>query len=197
MATNTYCWFALVAIFGAILSISSPAEGLGTVYDIDVNKYVGTWYNMYTNFWADLFAGTNGAECTTAEYQKITETNVTVFNAYSVRGGRSDTIEGYAYIPFPSLEPGRLLVRLEGVPLATPYFIIKLGPIVNDQYEYSIVTDPAAAALFVLVRDPATFDIKYDAEVREYLLVTGFTSPTTQPVRVYHGDDCTYFSPRA
>ena len=76
-------------------------------------------------------------------------------------------------------------------------FIIKLGPIVNDQYEYSIVTDPAAAALFVLARDPETFDMMYDAEVREYLLVTGFTTPPTQPVRVYHGKDCRYFSPRA
>ncbi|XP_794498.3 uncharacterized protein LOC589771 [Strongylocentrotus purpuratus] len=196
MAGNTPCWFALAAIFGAILCFSSPAEGLGTVYDIDVNKYVGVWYNMYTNFWADSFAGTDGAECTTAEYGKISDTNVTVYNAYSVREGRSDTIEGYAWIPF-LVEPGRLLVRLEGVPLATPYFIIKLGPIVNNQYEYSIVSDPAAAALFVLARDPETFDMMYDAEVREYLLVTGFTTPPTQPVRVYHGNDCRYFSPRA
>lgn len=50
---------------------------------------------------------------------KISDTNVTVYNAYSVRDGRSDTIEGYAWIPF-LVEPGRLLVRLEGVPLATP-----------------------------------------------------------------------------
>ncbi|XP_071479461.1 apolipoprotein D-like [Diadema antillarum] len=182
---------AFLAIFGSILCLSPSVQGLGTVYDIDVNKYVGVWYQMYTDYWADFFTGAGGAECITATYGKISDTNVTVRNAYKNRDGKSDIIEGFAYIPLPR-EPGKLLVELDGVPAASPYWIIKLGPIVNDQYEYSVVTDSRALSLFVLARDPATFDELYDAEVREYLLVTEFTDPTTLPVRVYHGVDCEY-----
>ncbi|XP_030840888.1 lazarillo protein-like [Strongylocentrotus purpuratus] len=193
---NTQSWFALVAVFGAILCFSSPAEGLGTVYDVDANKYVGRWYNMYTNFWTDSFTGIDGAECTTAEYGKVSETNFTVTNAYSVGEGEPVTSSGYAWVPIQS-EPGKVLIELDNDAAASTYWILKLGPIVDDQYEYSVVTDSQARSLSVLARDPETFDINYDAEVTEYLLITGFTSPTTQRVRVYHGDDCTYLSPEA
>nr|XP_054763483.1 uncharacterized protein LOC129270101 [Lytechinus pictus] len=180
-------WFG---VLGAMLFFSSPADCLGTVYDIDMNKYVGTWYNMYTNYWSDSFLGTEGAECTTAQYSKLSETSFAVVNTYTVEG-ELVTTTGNARVPLPS-EPGKILVNLDNQATESKYWILKLGPIVNNQYEYSVITDDKGQSLSVLARDPETFDLKYDAEVTEYLLITRFTTPTTQRQRVYHGNDCTY-----
>ena len=50
---------------------------------------------------------------------KINSTYVTVFNRYKTREGIEDKINGYAFIPDPR-EPGRLRVKLDGVPVESP-----------------------------------------------------------------------------
>ena len=70
-------------------------------------------------------------------------------------------------------------------------WIFKLGPIVNDQYEYSIVSDNAGLGLFVLARDVPRFNALYKDEVLEYLQLTGFVGQRA-PIEEYHGPDCEY-----
>ena len=70
-------------------------------------------------------------------------------------------------------------------------WIFKLGPLVNGQYQYSIVSDGGGLGLFVLCRDPPTFEELYEAEVLEYLSLTGFTE-TRAPIKEYQGPDCDY-----
>ena len=71
-----------------------------------------------------------------------------------------------------------------------PDWVFKLGPIVNDQYEYSLITDGVPTLqLFVLARDPTTFFEKYDAEVSRvyrFLVVSEvayLNFPVTSPAR--------------
>merc|ERR1719244_252592 len=95
------------------------ASALDTIKDVQVDLYVGRWYQVYGNFWSNLFADSQQAECTTATYTKINATYVTVFNNYKTREGVEDSINGYAYIPDVS-DPGKLLVALDGVLIDSP-----------------------------------------------------------------------------
>jgi lipocalin len=167
------------------------ANALDTIKDVEVDLYTGRWYQVYGNFWSNLFADSQQAECTTATYGKINATYVTVFNNYKTREGIEDSINGYAYIPDPS-DPGKLLVALDGVLVDSPYWIVLLGPVVDNQYTYSVVSDNRDLSLFVLVRDVKSYYELYDKEMVEYLALTGFNGPTTSPIPVYHGDDCEY-----
>ncbi|XP_071797459.1 apolipoprotein D-like [Asterias amurensis] len=173
------------------LLVTGAAAQLNTVKEVDVDAYVGRWFQVYGNFWSNLFADSQIAECTTADYSKINSTYVTVFNRYKTREGIEDKINGYAFIPDPR-EPGRLRVKLDGVPVESPYWIVKLGPIVNNEYTYAVVSDDRALALFMLVRDVKNYYALYDNEILEYLQLSGFIGPGRSPIKVYHGDDCEY-----
>jgi len=68
-----------------------------------------------------------------------------------------------------------------------------LGPEVNEQYEYSLITDgEVTRQLFVLARDPVEFQQKYDAEVQEYLNLVGFTVGRKAYVPVPQVPECKY-----
>ena len=68
-----------------------------------------------------------------------------------IRDDLQDSITGYAYYKNDDC-CGYLTVKLDGTPEA-PYWILELGPIVNDYYEYSIVSDNIALSLYVLARN--------------------------------------------
>ncbi|XP_038069264.1 uncharacterized protein LOC119738440 [Patiria miniata] len=186
MATKTLLFCVLL-----VASLVSDSRALDTMKEVKVDLYTGRWYQVYGNFWSNLFADSQQAECTTATYNKINETYVTVFNNYKTRDGIEDSINGYAFIPDPS-DPGKLRVALDGVPGDSPYWIIKLGPVVDGQYTYSVVSDNQMLALFVLVRDVKTYYALYDNEMLEYMELTGFNGPVNSPIQVYQGDDCEY-----
>lgn len=105
-------------------------------------------------------------------------------------------IDGYAYQTDPEAHPGQLKVKFtdgQGAPFPAPYWILELGPIVNGLYDYAIVSDSVSAYLFVLARDVARFNEKYDAQVQKSLADKGFTGKTA-PIKTYQGTDCVYES---
>lgn len=136
------------------------------------------------------------ALCVTADYSMSTDGSgrVIVRNGETLKtpDGTQKTINGYA---IPSDEPGKLTVDLETAPFPAPYWVIKLGPKTfgkDNQYEYSVVTDNLKATLFVLARDPETFNREYNEEVLEFLKKKGFTNFINKPVATYQGSDCMY-----
>lgn len=72
-------------------------------------------------------------------------------------------------------------------------WILELGPIVDGFYDYSIVSDPFKASLFVLTRDVSRFYAKYDAGVQQTLKKLGFSSFINKPVKTLQ-DGCVYDS---
>ncbi len=75
-----------------------------------------------------------------------------------------------------------------------PYWVLSLGPLnAAGQYDWAIVSDNLSAFLFVLARDVATFNAKYDAEVQALLADLGFKG-ATKPIPTYQGTDCLYES---
>jgi len=156
-----FCIASFVALF-ASYAFSAPT----TVDNLDVNAYMGHWVQVYGAPTNTLFQGYG--ECITADYWVQENGNVGVLNRQINEEGELDEIRGYAYYKNVS-EPGKLTVHLEGVPTDSPYWVVKLGEMKENQYAYSIITTPSGVSLWVLVRDIDTFYAEYDKEVRKYL----------------------------
>jgi lysozyme C len=177
-----YCFQASSTHFFAQLlrGSSNPV----TVKQLDVNKYTGNWYQVYGAPTNVLFQGYG--TCITATYQLLDDGKVDVLNAQTNSNGQLDQIGGYAYYKNVS-EPGQLSVHLDGVPVDSPYWVVKLGEVKNGQYQYSIITTPSGISLWVLVRNIDDFKLNYDAEVKTYLANYGY-----KYVDIKQGDDCVY-----
>lgn len=134
-----------------------------TVPELDVNKYLGRWYQVYGAPTNALFQGYG--ECITADYGLMDNGQVSVLNSQINRKGDLETISGYAYIKNET-EPGQLTVHLDGTPVDAPYWVIELGPVENDEYQFSIITTPSGGSMWTLVRDLENFD---DETIVKYL----------------------------
>jgi len=137
-----------------------------TVQELNVNLYLGHWNQVYGSPTNVIFQGYG--ECITADYGLLDDGYVSVINTQVNENKEVEKINGYAYYKNIS-EPGKLSVHLEGVPTDSPYWVVKLGEVVNNEYQYSIITTPSGISLWVLVRDIDTFFELYDAEVKTFL----------------------------
>ena len=162
------------------------------VADLNRTNYLGRWYQMYADAFVDL-TFENSSYCVTADYGIYPNNTISVLNRerqFNVSGAERRVL-GWADVADPS-KPGELTVHLQTAPFPAPYWVYQLGPIVNDLYEYSIVSDPDKLTLFVLARNVSTFREKYDANVTEYLKHQGFSGLLNTPIPTVQ-DNCTYW----
>jgi len=164
-----------------------------TVEKLELKAYVGRWYQPYQNGWTKIVNMDLDSVCTTADYKIINQTFISVYNAGRVGWpeGRRRDIAGFAYIPDPS-KPGRLKVVLEGVPVAGDYLVIKLGPVIDGKYQYSVVTSGGDRALYVLARNPISFLDKYKEEVLKFLDDNGYKGFLKEPRPLLQATNCGY-----
>jgi len=137
-----------------------------TISYIELESYLGHWFQVYgapTNIIFQEY-GT----CITADYGLLENGNITITNKQLDKKGKLKEITGYGYYKNIS-EPGKLTVHLEGVPYDAPYWIVKLGEIANNEYQYTIITVPSGVSLWVLTRDIDKFMELYDEEVVDFL----------------------------
>lgn len=158
---------------------------------LNVNSYLGQWYQTYSNQIAISVTAPNG-QCVAAKYGLQADGKISVhnFDRLGSPTGAADTIDGYAF-PDKSGVAGQLVVHLDGAGPDAPYWVLELGPVVNGLYDYAIVSDNFSLFLFVLARDVKTFAAKYDAKVQLSLKTLGFTG-LKAPVKTYQGSDCLY-----
>ena len=97
-------------------------------------------------------------------------------------------MRGYAFVPNSS-EPGQFSLKLDNVPFTGSYWVLALGPVVKDLYEWSIVSDRSSATLFVLARNVTSFKINYDDDVLRKVGKLGFKG-FSKPIPSYQGSDC-------
>ena len=163
-----------------------------TVTSLNASQYIGLWYQMYQDAFDDLFEA--GAYCATAEYHLLPNGSVSVHNIQRLDGydGRRESVRGYAYQPNPKEYPGRLEVQFPFNAFPAPYWIFKLGPVVNDQYQWSFVSDYDLASLFILARNYTEFEMKYKDEVLTFAASMGFTGIFNSPQALPQGPKCTY-----
>lgn len=152
------------------------------VDELNLEEYDGTWYEVYKDILDETFQ--KGGSCVKAEYTLLNNnTRVGVVNTEILPNGTYDSIEGYAFYEEDN-EGGELTVYLEGAPTLAPYWVIELGPIFNDKYDYAIVSDDKQITLFVLARDIDRFFKLYDDNVLQSLEDFGFTSKYNKPKKV-------------
>ena len=174
------CLTILIGLFCLTLSDEYKA-----VDELNLPSYMGKWYQVYQNNLDKLFQGIG--KCSTAKYEIVDDNKVSVFNKQINQDDKVDQITGYAYYKDDDYG-GYLTVKLEDLPEA-PYWVLELGPIVNDLYEYSIVSDDKALSLFVLARDVDKFYKNYNDDVLISLENLGFTKKYNMPI-VMNQTDC-------
>ena len=136
------------------------------ISEINVPSYLGHWKQVYQAPTNMIFQGYG--TCITADYGLLDNGNINVLNAQLDENHNIEQISGYGYYKNAS-EPGKLTVHLDGVPVDSPYWIVKLGEIVENQYQYSIITTPSGISLWVLTRDVDVFMKNYNTEVEDFL----------------------------
>jgi lipocalin len=177
----------LLLLFLSQLCDSQSLRGsktLETVNDLNVNYYLGNWYQIYGAPTNVVFQGYG--KCITAQYGLLENGNVSVLNSQINSNNVLEQIYGYAYYTNTS-EPGKLNVHLDGVPVDSPYWVVKLGEVVADQYQYSIISVPSGISLWVLTRDIDNFYNLYYKEVKQYLDDNHFKYET-----IIQDDTCEY-----
>jgi lipocalin len=91
------------------------------------------------------------------------------------------SINGYAV---RTEEPGKLQVFFPNSDSPGSYWIVALGPVVDRQYQWAVVSDNRQVTLFVLARDPTTFKDVYEAQALERIGELGFTTFFNRPLPV-------------
>ena len=80
--------------------------------------------------------------------------------------------------------------------MGAPYWILNIGPIQDNKYQWSVVSDPFKLGLFVLARDVQEFNSKYASEVFGWLKANGFDQFYNTPT-LTDQSNCTYAPPPA
>jgi apolipoprotein D and lipocalin family protein len=141
---NTFYFGILMSLFGCGSSNYAP---LDVVDKVDVNRYIGKWYEIA--LLPNSFE--KGCNCTTAEYSIIDEETIRVINSC-----RKDSAEGEI-----SKATGKAFV-VEGSnnaklrvqffwPFRGDYWILELD---KEKYEYAVVGAPDRKYLWILSRTP-------------------------------------------
>ncbi|MFF0281718.1 lipocalin family protein [Rhodococcus aetherivorans] len=170
----------LAAAGAALVAAPAQADPLTPVAELDVNRYMGTWYQLAAN------PAPFNLDCvrdTTANYTLLDERNVRVENSCTTVTGERRGIVGNARVN----DTASLHVSFPGVPsqdsLDGPsnYIVSYLA----DDYSWALVGDPTRISGFVLSRSPVVDDaawqqIRTVVEQQGYNSCLMLTSPTTE-----------------
>ena len=155
------------------------------VDQLDLPQYLGKWYQVYKDNFNKVFQGFG--RCSTAEYSILESNKVSVLNQQINKKNEYETIDGCAFYKDDDC-CGYLTVKLDGAPEAA-YWVLELGPIVEDLYDFSIVSDNLGLSLFVLARDVDRFYKLYNEMVLKSLNEFGFNKAINSPL-VMNQTDC-------
>ena len=117
------------------------------------------------------------------------ESTVSVLNSEISTKGKLQQIRGIAYYDEGNTG-GELTVKLANLSPA-PYWVIELGPIVDDMYDYTIISDDKKLSLFVLARDVDKFLKYYNDDVLKSLENFGFDKFYNEPI-LSNQTECSY-----
>ena len=172
-------YFELLNFF---IGFNKP-KNLYPINEIITDMYLGRWYQVYGAPTNVIFQGFG--ECITADYGLLPNGNISVLNSQINHKNNLEQISGYAYYKNIS-EQGKLTVHLNGVPVDAPYWIVKLGEVIDNQYQYSIITTPSGFSNWILTRNVTRFYELYSKEVKDFLTSNAYNWVTINQ------DNCIY-----
>ena len=178
-----------------IILISAYFASSQTVSELNTTAYLGRWYQMYSDLIVEA-TFENSSYCDTADYGLWPNGTISVWNRERQYGvdGPERQIHGWAAAFNNTGEPGQLTVYLQTTGFGAPYWVYELGPATYDgyMYEYSIVSDPLKATLFVLARNVSEFYDRWNANVSASLRLVGFTGFFNTPLPTVQ-NGCAYW----
>ncbi len=136
---------------------------LATVDNVDVQRYLGKWYeiaNLPNSF-------QKGCSCSSAEYSLIDSTTIRVTNK-CMKDGELDDVNGKAFI-VEGTGNAKLKVQFFW-PFRGDYWIIDLD---KENYSYAVVGTPSRKYLWILSRTPKMEETLYNS-LLEKCKVKGF-----------------------
>jgi apolipoprotein D and lipocalin family protein len=150
----------MLAIFG-MTGLASPSSraAMQTVPQVDVARYLGTWYQQARN---QLPFEPTDCVCAQQKLGLATDGNVSVYNSCNVGAtdGKLYEIRGEAS-PEDSTN-SKLLIDFN-LPQKGQYWIIA----VDAEYRYAVVSDPSGLSLYILSKTPQLAPELYQQAVAE------------------------------
>ena len=175
--------WAKTATLCLVILHAARARAIDVVTDVDVEAYVGLWYQTATSRSTAVFGTGVDYSCVTATYAcaegDCTANNITVLNEGLDAEGQYKSISGFSYCE-DGAPAAKRKVHFNGVPFDGSYWIVKLGPVVDGKYDYAVVSGPltdfagTTFTLYVLARDPASYEANYEEEVMAWTEANGF-----------------------
>jgi lipocalin len=153
--------------------------------DLDVDAYMGRWYQMYTTKGFILLE--LGGRCTTADYELRDDGKVELINQSRPWLVPQQLARTYGFAVQSSTVAGAFSVTQQYLKEGDPddaefdspgnYWIIGIGPIVDGEYQWAAVSDPDKTTAFVLARDPEDFKgSDYEEDALDVFEQFGFDS---------------------
>lgn len=150
--------FAATTIAGCGSSLGFNSPPLEVVNQVDINRYMGRWYEIakYPNSFE------RGCSNVTADYTLKNDGSVKVVNICRSPDGKTETrrIEGFATIADRTTN-AKLTVYFF-YPFGAPYWVIDL----DEDYRYAVVGEPSRNFLWILSRTPTLDPAIYDQIVQ-------------------------------
>ena len=166
-------------------TIKNIIQPIVTEKNITLDYYTGFWHQVATSK-STTFMGTGtNFSSVTAIYECIgncSQNNISVYNTGINYKGEIVSIKGYSFCKNQQ-NLGKRKLKFYDLPFLGNYWIVKLGPIVNDKYDYAIVTGPLTRflgtrfSLYVLCRDRVYYQQNYEKEVKSWCKNNGFIFP--------------------
>jgi apolipoprotein D and lipocalin family protein len=133
-------------ILSLLMTTAIKAQSLQTVPNVDLNKYVGKWFEIAS--FPQRFQ--KRCHCTTAEYTPTDKGYIIVENRCNKDSvnGKLSHIKGKAFV-VENTGNAKLKVQFFW-PFKGDYWIIDLA----DDYSYAVVSNPSKKSLWILSRTP-------------------------------------------
>lgn len=176
-----------------LINIFKSNLPINTVEEIDLSSYTGKWYQAATSRSTKLFGTGIKFSNVTATYNCIdncSTNNITVLNEGYNENKDHITIKGFSYSENNEV-PSKRKLNFEGVPFEGNYWVVKLGPILNNKYEYAVVSGPLSKlfgtrfSLYVICRNIEDYKLKYEDEVKKWCNNNGFIFPWNEYIKTY------------
>ena len=144
-----------LTLFAMMIFSSAQSQKIPSVVStVDLNRYMGTWYEIarLPNYFERKL------KCTSANYTLRDDGRITVLNKgfYLTDPQKSTTSRGVAWIP-DKKSPAKLKVQFFW-PFSGDYWIMEL----DKEYRYVLVGDPSLKYLWILAREKKMDDTTYN-----------------------------------
>lgn len=155
--------FTLPLLFKNLLPIKTEKS-------IILNSYLGKWNQVATSRSTSLFGTGPGYRNVSALYNITNGTLLSVYNSGYNQKKEFTSISGYSYTEGESQTKRKL--HFDTVPVDGNYWIVKLGPIKNNEYQYAIISGAirnyfgTRFSLYVLARNIKEYQLYYEEQVK-------------------------------